>query len=99
LLVVRETDSFVEINGGAVRADDTTIDPIAQGCTFGMFLVGKDIKPGTYRLRADTEQAYWSRLDSKLGTIANDIGNGDRAVTVRESDFAIEISGGTLLAP
>lgn len=98
ILVVRPTDGFIEISGGAVSADETTMDPIAKGCTSGMFLVGKDIAPGRYKLRADTAHAFWSRRDERLATIANDIGAGDRVVTVRESDFALEISGGTLEA-
>jgi hypothetical protein len=96
ILIVRPTDAYVEIKGGALEASKIAIDPIERRCTSGTFLVGKDIAPGRYKLRAETNTAYWERLDAKLGTIANDLGSGDRIVVVRAADFAVKTSGATI---
>jgi len=57
----------------------------------GMYLIGKDIKPGTYK--GQQEGCYWERLSNIFGDfngiIANDNSNGQYYVQVNETDFAL----------
>lgn len=96
LVLVRPTDAYLVVKGGAVSADITTVNPIEKECTAGTFLVGKDIAPGRYKLKPAGRMAYWERMNKRLETIANDIGEGQRILIVRESDFAIKINDAIL---
>lgn len=60
----------------------------------GTFLVGADIKPGTYK-SAGGDTCYWARLKdlSGSGIIDNGIGAGQQVVTVQASDKAFETRG------
>lgn len=62
----------------------------------GIYLVGKDIDPGTYKV----DGGYWARLKNISGemgaVIANENVSGTGYVTIAESDYAIEIKRGTL---
>ena len=62
----------------------------------GVYLVGRDIAPGTYRGEAGTgvlDSCYWERLSGVSGEfselIANDNPNGQYFVSVEDSDFAL----------
>lgn len=59
----------------------------------GMYLVGKDIKPGTYKAPA-SENCYWARLkngDGDLDSIIdNNVSDGQQVVTIRKADYAFE---------
>ena len=62
----------------------------------GMYLVGRDIKPGTYQGMAGTDvtdSCYWARLSGLSGDmnhlIANDNAIGSYFVTVNSSDSAL----------
>ena len=93
LVVVRPNDAYVEIRGKAVAMEaSASVDPIEEKCTGGTFLVGKDIQPGRYRIEA-SGHGYWARLNAKLGTIANQLSDGQLIVVVRPTDFALKISG------
>ncbi|MFD6814528.1 hypothetical protein [Enteractinococcus coprophilus] len=60
----------------------------------GIYLIGEDIKPGTYR--SDGSRCYWARLSGTSGEfehiIANDNVEGTAYVTIAESDVAFETS-------
>jgi hypothetical protein len=63
----------------------------------GTYLVGRDIRPGTYRGEAGTgvmESCYWERLNDVAGElgsiIANDNAMGSYFVQVLGSDFALK---------
>ncbi len=62
----------------------------------GTYLVGEDIKPGTYR-SSGSGDCYWARLsstDGELGSIiTNSFGSGAQVVTIRSGDVAFETSG------
>ncbi len=65
----------------------------------GMYLVGIDIKPGTYMGKAGTEitkSCYWDRLIDVTGNLdsilANDNATGQFYVQVLASDFAFSTS-------
>jgi hypothetical protein len=62
----------------------------------GIYIVGVDIQPGTYRGQAGTEimeACYWARLRNVSGEldsiIANDNATGQYYVQVQQSDFAL----------
>lgn len=58
----------------------------------GTFVVGEDLQPGTYK-SAGGDNCYWARLGSGgADIIDNNIGAGQAVVTVRPSDFALEVS-------
>ena len=63
----------------------------------GMYLIGRDISPGTYRGKAGTDvmnSCYWARLSGLSGDmdhlIANENASGSYFVTVRPSDMALK---------
>lgn len=60
----------------------------------GTFLVGADIKAGTYKT-AGGDGCYWARLSdlSGSGIIDNGVGAGQQVVTVAASDKAFETRG------
>ena len=65
----------------------------------GMYLVGREIVPGTYRGEAGTgvlDSCYWERLSGVSGEfsdiIANDNAIGSYFVSIEDSDFALYTS-------
>lgn len=62
----------------------------------GLFLVGEDIQPGTYRGEGGS-MCYWARLSGTSGelddVIANGLPEGPTVVTIAESDVAFETRG------
>ncbi|MFG3495917.1 hypothetical protein [Streptomyces sp. NPDC047928] len=63
----------------------------------GVFLVGEDIQPGTYRSDgADTALCYWARLSDTTGEaddiIANGNAKGQIVVKIAPADAAFEAS-------
>lgn len=73
----------------------------AVGASFGgegTFLVGTDIRPGTYRApAASSGNCYWERMRDLTGsmnsTIANDNTSGPVLITVKSTDKAVKVSG------
>jgi hypothetical protein len=61
----------------------------------GIYLVGVDIEPGTYR-NSDGGDCYWARLSGLSGDfnelITNGGSSGQNVVEVKESDKALEVS-------
>ena len=58
----------------------------------GIWLVGKDIRPGTYRSSAD-DSCYWARLTNTSGDFTAILANGNGAnqvVTISKSDKAFQ---------
>lgn len=60
----------------------------------GMQVVGKDIKPGTYRTRARAPGCYWARLAGFSGEIGDFLANGNESgpmiVTISPRDKGFE---------
>ncbi len=93
LMIVKKSDDTVEISGEAMPiADFPSYDPVGNGVVDGTYLVGKDIKPGRYRIK-DSDYAYGARLDKNLEIIDNEGNEGSVIITVKSSDFAFEYSG------
>lgn len=65
--------------------------------TAGVYEVGTDIKPGTYKSTGNDALCYWARLkdtSGDMGTIiANDLGEGSKTVTIKKTDGAFKTSG------
>jgi hypothetical protein len=66
----------------------------------GTYVVGKDIKPGTYRTEGPEDTAipncYWARLSGTSGEFNEIIANGNTApttVTISASDNAFQTTG------
>jgi hypothetical protein len=62
----------------------------------GIYIVGTDIAPGTYRTKTATDGCYWARLNSFSGDdniIANNYGDGWQIVTISSTDTAFETTG------
>lgn len=62
----------------------------------GVYRVGSGLAPGTYVTKGATDFCYWARLsgfdDSLDSIISNDIGFGQRIVTISASDVGFETS-------
>lgn len=98
LLSVPETCvPFVEISGTATPIEQIPFfDPLAEGVTQGVYLVGFDIQPGTYRV-SDPDGAYAARLavlpTGEWDILDNNFSDGNVILTVEPGDFAFEFSG------
>ncbi len=62
----------------------------------GTYRVGRDIAPGTYRVRRPAHACYWARLSGFSGKVtdvkANDFGSGFMVVTIRRHDKGFQTS-------
>ena len=93
LMVVKKSDDMVEVSGEALAIEFLPrYDPLRNGATSGTYLVGKDIKPGRYRVK-DPDYAYAARLDKDLDIIDNAGNEGNVVITIKPSDYAFEFSG------
>jgi hypothetical protein len=85
------TRSRVTIKRGQDPTDDGCGDQVID--KDGMFIVGKDIQPGTYQTDGGAN-CYWARLSGFGGTfddiIANNAGAGSQTVTIAASDKAFK---------
>ncbi|WCD89295.1 hypothetical protein KPP03845_105714 [Streptomyces xanthophaeus] len=77
-------------------------NPRDQFAGDGTFLVGQDLRPGTYRSagpadRGALSQCYWARLSNTSGdlaaVVANGIAHGPAVVTVGPADKAFDTKG------
>lgn len=94
---VRPTDYALETNCELIPL--SSVPPpgeLPQVLQPGMYLVGRDIQPGTYRGEAGTDimdSCYWARLSNVAGELdgilANDNATGQFYVQVAASDFAL----------
>ena len=98
---VRERTSY-ETQPKTVRAKSTpTSIPFTQapipGFGDGVWRVGKDIDPGTYKTPGLDVSCYWERLSGFGGTmsdvIVNGIGGSQQIVTIKETDVGFLSEG------
>ncbi|GAE30494.1 hypothetical protein [Halalkalibacter hemicellulosilyticus] len=82
-------------SGDWIKIEDDYEGDLLTEFSDGMFLVGKDIEPGTYR---SDGSGYWARLNSFSGNldsiIANDNYEGSAIVEISENDLGFESFGG-----
>ena len=82
-----------------VTATPTTTEDEDSGDTFGdgTWMVGEDIKAGTYRTKGDPDGCYWARLSGTSGEFTDLIANGNptgpTTVTISATDVAFETRG------
>jgi Protein of unknown function (DUF2510) len=90
-----EREAAVKKREDAVTATETDIEKNKIPGS-GTFLVGSDIKPGTYR-SVDNSFCYWARLSGVSGDLndilANDNVEGQALVQIEGSDEAFETNG------
>lgn len=73
----------------------------ADGLGPGTYVVGKDIKPGTYKTAGPADPSipncYWARLKDTSGDfqsiLANNNTQGPTTVTIKSTDGAFETAG------
>ena len=93
--------SIVVTTGDAPATTKATPPP---GAGAGTYLVGEDIKAGTYRttVPADEINCYWARLRDLDGSLNSTIDNGNLrtgakgVVVIKRSDKAVEFIGSCL---
>jgi hypothetical protein len=73
---------------------DVNLDRNHQLFGDGVFLVGKEVKAGTY-VTTDVSDCYWERQNRNGGIIAKDFVTAARRVqvTIRSSDYAFHSDG------
>ena len=97
---IQPTDRFFEVKCEVTPiADWPAPSSLLSELQPGMYLVGRDIKPGTYKGTAGTDlldSCYWARLSGLSGDMddltANDNASGSFYVTIEASDYALETS-------
>jgi len=81
----------------AATAEQAAALEAANTFTDGIYLVGEDIKPGTYRGTVTSDMGYWARLRNTDGgldsIIANGLPSGPFVLTIKSSDNAVELKG------
>lgn len=98
LLEVLSTDVAVRTSGCATFTEITGATTTSQTANFGngVYLVGLDIAPGTWRADTPSPSCYWERLRNITGSndiIANFFGSTPAIMTVLPTDIAVGVSG------
>lgn len=99
---IKDTDAFVKVQGASLSPYEEKID-IKSTVESGIYLVGVDIAPGTYKVEivdSVTGIGYVERLadvsmDMK-DIIANELFQNQGYVKISKSDFAVRIQGAKL---
>lgn len=92
---------FIALGFAAAMTAGSSATPApaqAAYATFGsgVFRVGRDIAPGTYRTRLPASGCYWARLSGFSGELrhikANHFGSGYMVVKIKSTDVGFESS-------
>ncbi len=97
IVTIKATDKgFSSSNCGTWTKDLSAITTSQTSFDDGMYIVGTDIKPGTYRIRTASPGCYFARLSGFGGTtdeiIANANTDAPAIVTISASDKGFEAS-------
>ncbi len=97
IVTIKATDKgFTSTNCGTWTKDLSAITTSQTSFDDGMFIVGTDIKPGTYRTRTASSGCYFARLSGFGGTTGEIISNANTdapaIVTISASDKGFEAS-------
>lgn len=94
---VKDTDYALETKCELILLEYAPLQEVGDVLAPGTYLIGRDIKPGTYKGQAGeefTDSCYWARLANVSGDLdsilANDNALGSYYVQVLESDFALQ---------
>jgi hypothetical protein len=100
---IKEGDAYVKIQAATLYPEDTIETNIRDVFEDGIYLVGVDIAPGTYKVEVTdttTNMGYVERQsDVSMGfddIIANEIFQGQGYVEIMSSDFSVKVQGATL---
>lgn len=100
---LKEGDAYVKIQGATLYPEDTIKTNIRDVFEDGIYLVGVDIAPGTYKVEVtDTtmDMGYVERqsdVSMELDDIiANEIFQGQGYVEIMSSDFSVKVQGAKL---
>ncbi|MDY7106332.1 MAG: hypothetical protein S0880_34545 [Actinomycetota bacterium] len=93
-----------EREAGAANDGSTTTSIPARSFGDGVHVVGRDIRPGTYRGNSDGGACYWARLsalDGEQGSVvASDlVDEGTITLTIAATDAGFETTGCGIWAP
>lgn len=96
-MTIKKTDEGFETTGcGTWTSDLSRISASTSRITDGTWIVGTDLKPGTYKA-SPGDSCYWARLKSFDGgldaIIANDLPSGRAVVTIKKTDEGFESNG------
>ncbi|MBB6455082.1 hypothetical protein HNQ94_003577 [Salirhabdus euzebyi] len=102
LVEIADTDVGFETQGSGewTKMDEATYEgELLTEFGDGMYIVGKDIEPGTYKSSGGSEfGGYWARLAGFSGDLDDIIANGNpdgsAIVEIKEGDRGFESSGG-----
>ena len=86
----------VQVPGAKVTVTAQPPAPAAAIAEDGTWLVGADVKPGTYR-SSSSGDCYWARLRNTNGDLDSIIANGNggnQVVTIKRTDKAFESANG-----
>lgn len=98
IVEIKAKDAGFQTSGSGTwtKIDETYKPEIRTEFGDGTYIVGKDIKPGTYK--SDGNVVYWARLKNFAGGLdaiaANGTPNGPEIVNIKASDKGFESSGG-----
>jgi hypothetical protein len=100
---IKESDAYVKIQSATLYPEDTIEINIRDAFEDGIYLVGVDIAPGTYKVEiTDTtmNMGYVERqsdVSMEFGDIiTNEIFQGQGYVEIKSSDFSVKVQGATL---
>lgn len=95
---IKDTDAFVKLQGVEITPD--IVEDIKEEVKDGIYLVGVDLLPGTYKVIPEDGMAYIERVKDVSfemnDIIANDLFEGQGYVEISETDYAIKVQGATL---
>lgn len=96
---IKKSDKAFKTQGGTWTKIDPKKYKGKQATSFGsgMYLVGKDIQAGTYKIQVTGPAGYWARLKNISGELNGIIANGNPTgpgyVKIEDSDFAFQCFG------
>jgi len=100
---IKASDAYVKIQGATLYPEDTIETNIRDTFEDGIYLVGVDIAPGTYKVEVtDTtmDMGYVERqsdVSMELDdVIANEIFQNQGYVEIKSTDFSVKVQGATL---
>jgi hypothetical protein len=101
---IKEGDAYVKIQGATLYPEDTIEINIRDMFEDGIYLVGVDIAPGTYKVEVtDTtmDMGYVERQSDVSmefdDIISNEIFQGQGYVEIMSSDFSVKVQGAKLI--
>jgi len=100
---IKASDAYVKIQGATLYPEDTIETNIRDTFEDGIYLVGVDIAPGTYKVEVTdttTNMGYVERqsdVSMELGdVIANEIFQNQGYVDIKSTDFSVKVQGAKL---